>query len=119
MAAPVSGAEQAQAPTDFRRIGGVAVGAEAPVGEDAQSLLTMMRVDVFPGDLAFWRDLEHAPPPTPDRTPEAQSAAGHRPLQCVIVLYHHGNRDLEQWTKDIKPACGFYRLLLGTQHTNG
>src|SRR5687767_10041210 len=62
IAAPVSGTERAQAPTDFRRISSVAVGTKDRVGPDARTLLSMMRVDVFPDDLTCRRDLEHATP---------------------------------------------------------
>src|SRR2546428_10532822 len=93
---PVSGTERAQTPTNFRRIGGVAVGAKDRVGQDARPLLPLMRVDVFPHDLASRRDLKHPSPlPLADQRMARGEALGaadvraeERPRRIALIRPH-------------------------------
>src|SRR4029450_11748281 len=81
---------------DLRRIRGVGVGAEDRVGEDARTLLSMMRVDVFPDDLTCRRDLKHAPPlafadqrvARGEALGAADVRAGERPGRIALILPH-------------------------------
>src|SRR5262245_51609411 len=93
---PVSDTECAQAPTDFGRIGRVAVGAEDRVGQNARPLLPLMRVDVFPHDLACWCDFEYPPPlaladqrmARAEALRTANVRAEERPRRGALVLPH-------------------------------